>query len=169
MKAIFHLLLLCLAAPLPVVAGTPGEIAVGGMLGEVTMQGLSGAPAKLSAFRGKPLVINVWASWCGPCREEMGSLERLAKRFGAGRFSVIGISTDDYRDAALAALKQARTTFPNFIDSNLVLENMLGANRIPLTILVDANGRVIRKVYGSQVWDSEASLNMIAQAFRINL
>lgn len=170
MKAICYVLLLCLAgATRPAVAGLPGEIGVGGTLGEATLRGLSGPPAQLSAFRGKPLIINVWASWCGPCRDEMASLERLARRFGVGRFNVIGISTDDYPEAAAAALKQGRTSFPNFIDNNLALENMLGANRIPLTVLVDANGRVLRKVFGSRVWDSEESLNLIGRTFRIKL
>jgi len=154
---------------IPVFAKSSTEIVVGGGLADVTMEGLSGANKKLSEFRGKPLVINVWASWCGPCREEMGSLERLARRFGAGKFYVIGISTDDYRDAASSALKQAKITFPNFIDKNLVLENMLGANRIPLTVLVDGNGRIIKKIYGSRVWDSEESLSLIGEAFQIKL
>src|ERR1700692_4064433 len=60
------------------VAGTPGEVAIGDTLREATIQGLNGPPRRLSEFRGKPLIINVWASWCGPCRAEMASLERLA-------------------------------------------------------------------------------------------
>ena len=59
-------------------AATPGEVAVGSVLREATMRGLNGPDQKLSAFRGKPLIINVWASWCPPCIQEMGSLERLA-------------------------------------------------------------------------------------------
>lgn len=68
-------------------AGTPGEIPVGDQLPEASLNNLAGGTAKLSAFRGKPLLINVWASWCGPCREEMGSLDRLARRYG-GRNSI---------------------------------------------------------------------------------
>ncbi len=70
------------------------------MLREAAMQGLSGPSRKLSEFRGKPLIINVWASWCGPCRSEMGSLERLFWRYEGRKFAMIGISTDDYRDKA---------------------------------------------------------------------
>ena len=148
---------------------TPGEVAVGSVLREATMRGLNGPDHKLSAFRGKPLIINVWASWCGPCRQEMGSLERLSRRYGGKQFAVIGISTDDYPDAARAFLKQSRTTFSHFIDTRLFLENMLGADRLPLTLLVDAQGRVLAKFYGAKEWDSPEALEVIGKAFRIRM
>jgi len=150
----------------PSFAQTVGEVGVGQVLREVTMDGLLRSGNRLSDFRGKPLLINVWASWCGPCRAEMGSLERLAKRFQGRDFNVIGISTDDDRSSAEAFLKFAKVSFPNFIDHQLVLENMLGANKIPLTILVDAEGRVLRKISGSRAWDSPESVDLIGQAFR---
>lgn len=133
------------------------------------MQGLSGPSKKLSEFRGKPLIINVWASWCGPCRQEMGSLERLSRRYGGKRFTVIGISTDDYPNVAKAFLPKSKTTFSHFIDSGLFMENMLGADRIPLTLLVDAQGRVLGKFYGAKEWDSPEALEVIAKAFRIEI
>jgi len=111
-------LFLCLllsGTALPVLARTPGEIAVGLSLRPATMQGLNGPQRKLSEFRGKPLLINVWASWCAPCRAEMASLDRLARRYG-DRFNVIGISTDDYPEAASAFLEKAGVAFSQFID-----------------------------------------------------
>jgi thiol-disulfide isomerase/thioredoxin len=147
-------------------AATPGEINVGENLREARLDALFGNAAKFSDFRGKPLVINVWASWCGPCRAEMGSLERLAMRYRGKDFNVIGISTDDDRNSALGFLRYAKITFPNYIDHNVVLENMLGANKIPLTILVDADGRVVRKIAGARQWDSQESVDLITQAFR---
>jgi thiol-disulfide isomerase/thioredoxin len=167
MKTIFAVLLLCLAGMTsPAMAATPGEVAVGEVLREAPMQGLSGASRKLSEFRGKPLVINVWASWCPPCRAEMGSLERLARR-GAKHFNVIGISTDDYRDRALRFLKETPTSFGHFIDSKLFLENMLGADRLPLTLLVDGQGRVLGKYYGAKEWDSPEALDLVGKAFHL--
>jgi hypothetical protein len=58
-------------------------------------------------------------------------------------------------------------SFWNYIDRNLQLENMLGADRLPLTLLVDADGRVIKKIAGSRAWDSPESINLITQAFRL--
>ncbi|MFZ2266201.1 MAG: TlpA disulfide reductase family protein [Azonexus sp.] len=148
-------------------AGTPGEVAVGEALRDAELRGLGGPGAKLSAFRGKPLLINVWASWCGPCRAEMASIEKLARRYDGKEFNIIGISTDDDHAAAAAFLRQSRLSFRNYIDRNLLLENMLGANRLPLTILVDVDGRVIKKIAGSRAWDSPESINLITQAFRL--
>ena len=149
--------------------GTPGEVRVGGYLREAKLDRLSGKNKKLSDFKGKPLIINVWASWCGPCRTEMGSLERLAQRYNGKEFNVIGISTDDYRNKAEAFIRQTGITFENFLDSKLLLENMLGANTIPLTILLDDHGRVLEKVRGPREWDSPKIIAAIEQVFDIKL
>jgi thiol-disulfide isomerase/thioredoxin len=168
MKPILSLMLLCIALTTPLAfAKTPGEVEVGATLREASMQGLSGPSRKLSEYRGKPLIINVWASWCGPCRQEMGSLERLARSKGGRQFNVIGISTDDYPEAARAFLKKSGTTFSHFIDSRLFLENMLGAERLPLTLLVDAQGKVLGKYYGAEEWDSPQAFKLVSKAFHI--
>jgi thiol-disulfide isomerase/thioredoxin len=148
-------------------AKTPGEVEVGAYLREAPLYGFFGDFRKLSEFRGKPLIINVWASWCGPCRAEMGSLERLSRRFGRNKLNVIGISTDDDAAAAAGFLSRARITFDNYLDRNLLLENMLGANTIPLTLLVDAQGRVVEKINGARDWDSPESLAMIARSLHL--
>jgi len=168
LRAILSLLLVaCLAGTTRhVAADTSGEVRVGELLRDVTMTGLNGPPRKLSEFRGKPLVINVWASWCGPCRAEMASLERLAWLEQSGYFNVIGVSTDDFVDRAQKALAESNATISHFIDSKLVLENMLGASHIPLTVLVDADGRVVQKISGARDWDSAASRLLIDGAFR---
>lgn len=169
MKTIF-LLFFCLSGIfIPAFANTPGEVEVGGYLREATLQGLIGKSRKFSEFQGKPLIINVWASWCGPCREEMGSLDRLARKYGGKKFRVIGISTDDDRNAAATYIKQSGVSFETFIDSKVFLENMLGANTIPLTLLVDAHGRVLRKVRGSHEWDSPEFLGFIGETFGIGM
>lgn len=150
-------------------ADTPGEVKIGDPLREVSLHSFTGKDRKFSDYRGKPLVINVWASWCGPCRSEMGSLERLARRYGGKHFNVIGISTDDDRLAAADFIRRSGITFENFLDSHLVLENMLGADTIPLTLLVDVNGRVLEKVHGAYEWDSPEIVDAIGETFGITL
>lgn len=169
MRANLLVLFLSFAIPATAFAGTPGEVEVGGYLREAKLQGLSGETKNFSDFKGKPLIINVWASWCGPCRAEMGSLERLARRYNGKQFNVIGISTDDDRNAAAAFIRKSKTTFENFIDSNVYLENMLGASSIPLTILVDAQGKVLEKARGAYEWDSPEIVNAIGETFHIQL
>lgn len=147
-------------------ADTPGEVRVGETLRDAPLQGLNGPTRRLAEFRGRPLLINVWASWCGPCRAEMASLERLAWRDDAHYFTIIGISTDDYVDKAQAALVQGNATISHFIDHDLVMENMLGASKLPLTVLVDADGRVLRKIYGAREWDAAEARALIGAALR---
>ena len=150
-----------------VISGTLGEVKTGSYLREAILHGFNGNTNKFSDYKGKPLIINVWASWCGPCRAEMGSLERLSHRYDGKEFNMIGISTDDNSDAARALIKQSGITFDNFLDKKLLLENMLGANTIPLTILVDADGRILTKVRGAQVWDAPKAINAIEKMFHI--
>jgi thiol-disulfide isomerase/thioredoxin len=168
-KAIFLLAFWIAALSTSAFAKMPGEVDEGGVLRDTPLYGFAGDYRKLSELRGKPLIINVWASWCGPCRAEMGSLDRLSRRFGGKQFNIIGISTDDHADAAAAFLRQANVTFDNYHDKNLLLESMLGADSIPLTVLVDAQGRVVKKVRGSRDWDSPEAVDLIGKAFRKKL
>ncbi len=162
---IFSVALLVVAAQS--LAATPGEVPVGGTLREAKLYGFAGDFRWLSELRGKPLIINVWASWCAPCRAEMGSLERLSQRYGGKQFNIIGISTDDDPNAAYSFLLQSGTTFDNYLDYQLTLEHMLGANTIPLTLLIDADGRVLKKVRGARKWDSAETIEMIGQTFSV--
>ena len=142
---------------------TPGEVPIGAKLADAPLQGLNGPPRRLSSFAGRPLLINVWASWCGPCQQEMASLERLA--WQEHYFAIIGISTDDYVDKARRFLKLTNATISHFLDHNLQMENMLGASQLPLTVLVDADGRVLKKIYGAKQWDGEEAQRLIDATF----
>ena len=147
---------------------TPGEVRIGDILPDGPMQGLTGHSRMLSDYSGKPLIINVWASYCSPCLSEMGSLERLQKRYGKD-LNLIGISIDDYPDRAKGFLHKARTTFPHYIDHKLKLENMLGADSIPFTLLIDAQGRVLQKIRGAREWDSPDIFEAIDEMFNIEM
>jgi peroxiredoxin len=81
-------------------------------------------------------------------------------------FVVIGISTDDYPEAAKGFLRKSGATINHYIDKQLELENMLGADHLPLTLLVDAKGKVLSKTVGAREWDSPQSVAAIEQAFR---
>ena len=150
-------------------ASNPGEVKIGEYLREATLDGLNVENRNISDYKGKPLIINVWASWCGPCRAEMGSLERLAQRYNGKEFNIIGITIDDYRNKAEAYIKQAGVTFDNFQDHKVLMEKMLGASFLPLTVLVDDQGRVIHKVDGAREWDTPEIIAAIGNAFQIKL
>ena len=138
---------------------------MGAILDDGPLEGLNGPSHRLRDFFGQPLIINVWASWCGPCRQEMASLERLAWREDGPRINIIGISTDDDVEMARRMLASTHATLNHFIDSHLYWETRLGASRLPLTVLVDAGGRVVDKVYGSRQWDGPEAAMQIGRAF----
>jgi thiol-disulfide isomerase/thioredoxin len=146
-------------------ASAAGEVAIGQVLPNAILQGLNGPVQSLASFRSRPLIINVWASWCGPCRKEMASLERLAWRAEGRDFAIIGISTDDYPEQARRLLKLSNATISHFIDTRMEMERMLGASRLPLTVLVNPDGRVLEKAYGAREWDSAGALQFIDHAF----
>jgi thiol-disulfide isomerase/thioredoxin len=144
-----------------------GPVAVGHALPDVVMTGLNGPRRSLASYRGRPLIVNVWASWCGPCRNEAASLERLARSKAGDRYTVIGISTDDDRNSALAWLKHSNATVAHYIDSGprWTLEHLFGASRIPVTVLVDAGGRVVARFPGARDWSSAESIKLIERSF----
>lgn len=146
-----------------------GEVQIGEKLREIWLDGLNGEDKMFSDFEGKPLIINVWASWCGPCRAEMKSLKNLAQRYNGKQLTLIGISTDDYSRRAKAFIKQTGIQFKNFLDNKQQLENMLGASRLPLTVFVDKDGKVLAKVRGSRQWDNPKIIDGIAEVLSIKL
>ena len=100
MKLAITFLLFCLSAVLSVAAAkTPGEVEIGSVLREAQMQGLLVPNRKLSAFRGKPLLINVWASWCGPCKQLSPILKEWVKAQN-GKVELIEIDVDENQELA---------------------------------------------------------------------
>ncbi|MFE9201060.1 TlpA family protein disulfide reductase [Micromonospora sp. NPDC007230] len=122
------------AAPVP--AGSPGD-----PLPELTLSCFTGgAPVSLRDVKG-PAVINVWASWCPPCRKELPAFQRLSER-AEGRFQVIGVNSRDSRGGAQSIGEDFDVRFPMLVDQGDAFERALRRNAFPLTVFVDADGRI---------------------------
>jgi thiol-disulfide isomerase/thioredoxin len=118
----------------------------------LTLKSLDGRTMQLpEAYSGRPLLINVWASWCGPCIEEMPELQRFAGDQGANGVQVVGIALDDAESVA-TFLKQVHVTYPILLDTpgpadaGVRLGNTRGV--LPYSVLVSADGRLLKRRIG---------------------
>jgi thiol-disulfide isomerase/thioredoxin len=114
-----------------------------------------GQPASLLDFRGRPLLVNLWATWCAPCVAEMPTLDALAKREG-DRLQVVTISQDlDGREKVEAFFgKQGYRNLETWLDPQMALMADLKVDTLPTTIFYDANGRELWRVSGMEDWES---------------
>ena len=123
----------------------------------------AGKPVTLAAFRGKPLLVNLWATWCAPCVAELPTLDALAKR-EAGALTVVAISQD--LDPAKAADFWAKRDLPSlalYTDPELKLSVTYSAT-LPTTVLYDSAGREIVRVTGGMDWAGPEAAALIAKA-----
>ncbi|HKS98265.1 MAG TPA: TlpA disulfide reductase family protein, partial [Rugosimonospora sp.] len=112
---------------------------------------------------GRPAVINLWASWCTPCRTEIPAIQRYAVRAGT-RVTVIGVDTADTRTGGGSTIQDLGVTYPNLYDDRQQLLHGVGRADLPVTLFVDAHGG-IRHVYSSGVALTEASLAQLVRTY----
>ena len=125
---------------------------------------LDGQTWRLEEHRGRTLLLNFWATWCAPCREEMPALDRLHRTLGgAGDFAVVGIHVGPGGDALDAFLEEVPVSFPILVDADLALADWDVA-ALPTTVLLDPGGRARYAAAGPREWDSEAALQFFAAA-----
>jgi cytochrome c biogenesis protein CcmG, thiol:disulfide interchange protein DsbE len=111
----------------------------------------------LADYKGQVVVLNVWASWCGPCRSEMPLLQRTHERIRSQGALVLGIDTQDASEDALKFLRDHEIDFPSLRDRDGEYANELGATAVPETFLIDRHGQIAALVRGEidQAWLDE--------------
>jgi glutathione peroxidase-family protein len=118
----------------------------------VEMRAVSGAPIKLSNYEGKVLVVNLWATWCGPCRMEIPELVKLYKEFRSKGLEVVGLSTEN-PEASIEGVKQFVEDYDvnyriGWSPSDVSIALMQGREAIPQSFVISRSGRVIRRFVG---------------------
>jgi cytochrome c biogenesis protein CcmG/thiol:disulfide interchange protein DsbE len=109
---------------------------------------LDGKPASLKTFRGKPLVINFFASWCDPCRDEMPLINELASKSNKDGYSVLGIAVEDGRAAVTEFARETKLVFPIALDLNSTVKRAYRIFGPPATFFIDGEGLVRDVVLG---------------------
>ncbi|WP_354698131.1 Thiol-disulfide oxidoreductase ResA [Paraconexibacter sp. AEG42_29] len=103
-----------------------------------------GGKASISDFRGKVVVVNVWASWCGPCADEAPVLQKAQKALEAdGAGTVLGVTNNDFPNKSIAFERKHGLTFPSVRDLGIKLYRKLGGTGVPETFVLDAKGRIV--------------------------
>lgn len=126
-----------------------------GLAPDFAVPDLSGQAVRLSALRGKVVLVNLWTTWCPPCREEMPSMERLYRQLGPKGLVLLAVSQDDGGRAVVEPfVKGMGLTFPVLVDPEHQVGSAYGVWGYPETFVIDREGRIAERVIGPRAWDS---------------
>lgn len=123
----------------------------------------TGASHSLAEYRGKVVVLNLWATWCAPCREEMPALSRLQAELGGERFQVVTLATGRNSQVKIAQFFEevGATNLPRFQDEKQTIARAMGVIGLPVTVLIDAEGREVARLIGGAQWDGPEARKVI--------
>ena len=126
----------------------------------------AGKPADMAAYRGKALLVNLWATWCAPCIKELPSLGKLQGTLGGADFAVVTIALDEPDAAKVAPFlaQHGAANLPALIDTNRTIDKVMPVSALPTSLLVDKEGKVRAVLTGDAEWHCGAALALV-QAF----
>lgn len=144
-----------------------GVVQVGDEAPNFTLRDLAGNVMSLSQLRGKVVLLNFWATWCGPCRVEMPAMEQLYRTLPRREFEILAVSTDPQGAAVTRPFqREMGFTFPILHDSEYRVGLAYGARTIPITFMVDRRGIVRLKIFGARDWDSPEARDLIHELMK---
>jgi thiol-disulfide isomerase/thioredoxin len=137
---------------------------------EVTFRDASGRNRALSAFRGRYVLINLWAPWCAPCVRELPALAKLSRAIPGSRLAVIAVDVgrDDAATAARFLADHQASTLAVYLDADFVLMRTFHAYGLPLTLLIDPKGREIGRAVGACEWDAPEAVAYLRETVGAN-
>lgn len=125
---------------------------------------LDGARVKLSDLAGKVVLVNFWATWCGPCKEEMPSLARLQQQLDPKKFVLLTVTADLQRQGIAQFLSQAGVALPVLFDEDQEVSRSFLVRGLPTTVVIGRDGTLFGRAVGPRAWDSPEAVAMIRQA-----
>lgn len=148
----------------PFTALKMSRLPAGSMAVPFELTSLDGTRVKLSDLAGKVVLVNFWATWCGPCKEEMPSLARLQKQFDPAQFVLLTVTTDLQRQGIAQFLSHLGVTLPVLFDEDQEVSRSFMVRGLPTTIVIGRDGTLLGRAVGPRVWDGPEAVAMIRQA-----
>lgn len=133
------------------------EKTIGQPAPDVTLKDLGSNEVLLSQYKGKVVLVNFWATWCAPCREEMPAMERLYLKHRERGFVLLAVSVDSDASLVKPFLEKLKLTFPVTLDAKMDLANSYGVRALPASFLIDRNGYLTALALGPRAWDNRAA------------
>jgi len=150
-----------LAIGLPALAGPSGAPAP-----QFTLSARSGRDVSLTQYHGQVVMINFWASWCGPCRQEMPLLESIYKKYNKLGFTLLGVNVEPDSQAADDWLKATPVTFPILYDKESKVSKLYEVAGMPSTVIIDRSGKLRVLHQGFKPGDENGYLDSIRSLIR---
>lgn len=128
----------------------------------LALKTLDGTVHDLAKYRGQVVLVNFWATWCEPCRDEMPSLERLAEKFAGQPFVVLAVNVDEPEQRVRNFLEKIPLKFTVLLDPGKAVTKDWNARILPASFLIGRDGRVRYTVVGDLDWSAEANVKIVA-------
>jgi peroxiredoxin len=109
---------------------------------DFTLHTMNGPNMRLQEQRGRVVMVNFWATWCGPCRQEMPQLNRLYEKYHAAGFVLLGVNVDDDQRKAAEVAGKLGVTFPVLLDTDKIVSKLYDLSTMPSTVIIDRDGKV---------------------------
>ena len=155
MKRIFAVLLLLIAVVASGCSKKDVPAQEGAAAPDFTLSDLSGKQVQLSSLKGKVVLVNFWATWCPPCREEIPSMVKLNQIMQGRNYQMLAISIDEGgKQAVQEFFRQNGVTLPVLLDTDGSVSRRYGTTGVPETFIVDGKGTIRKKVIGGVEWSS---------------
>jgi len=135
----------------------------GGPLSPFALKDLDGAEHRLEDFRGKVLLVNFWATWCGPCRDEMPSIQELREKLKGKPFAVVAINLDEPESRVRKFLTQWKVDLPVLLDPDRKVAREWNARILPATYIIGPDGRIRYSVVGELNWGNDVVVSRISE------
>jgi len=126
------------------------------------LEKLEGGDAGLAGYKGKIILLNFWATWCIPCREEMPGMETLWQKYKEQDFVVLAVSVDEGSKSRIETFsKLLDLSFPILLDPNSEVSDLYKVSNMPTSFLIDGNGKIISRIVGTEDWSSPAAVELV--------